>query len=204
MAALEELVPPPAACVWVGEGRHAVTYRLRRGELANFVGVVEQDAWRGESWTEPGDRAEALAQFRGFHPIVLRLIERAEAHFRWALFDREPLDRWTEGRVALLGDACHPMLPFMAQGAAMAIEDAWVLATCLKAAAAVPAALIAYERARLERTAKMQSAARANARIFHRRTALGKLATYGPMWLGARLAPALVRRRQDWIYGWEP
>ena len=200
-AALGSLAPPPAACVWVGEGKHAVTYLLRRGELANFVGVVERDDWRHESWTEKGACEDALRDFAGWHPVVRALIENAGDLFRWALFDRDPLQRWTESRVALLGDACHPMLPFMAQGATMAMEDAWVLAAKLKAHADPVAALAAYERARKDRTAKVQRAARANAGIFHRRTVLAKLGTYGPMWLGARLAPSAVHARQDWLYG---
>jgi salicylate hydroxylase len=201
LAELGPLAPPPTACVWVGEGKHAVTYRIRRGELANFVGVVERDDWRSESWTEKGARDEALRDFAGWHPMVTRLIEAAPEHFRWALFDRDPLDRWTEGRVALLGDACHPMLPFMAQGATMAMEDAWVLAAKLKSVSDPVAALVAYEQTRKPRATRVQRAARANAGIFHRRTALGKLGTYGPMWVGARLLPSMVHARQDWIYG---
>lgn len=201
MDALGVLAPPPAACVWVGEGKHAVTYRIRRGELANFVGVVERDDWRQESWTEQGDKAAALRDFAGWHPTVLNILENAPLLYRWALFDRDPLPRWTDRRVALLGDACHPMLPFMAQGAAMAIEDAWVLGRKLKDDGDAVAALKAYETARRGRAAKIQAAARANTGIFHRRTALGKLFTYGPMRLAASLAPSAVHSRQDWIYG---
>ena len=201
MPALGSLPPPPTACVWVGEGRHAVTYRIRRGELANFVGVVERDGWRKESWTEEGGKPEALRDFSGWHPTILNLVENAPQLYRWALFDRDPLPRWTDGRVALLGDACHPMLPFMAQGAAMAIEDAWVLSRKLQEIGDPVAALKGYETARLGRTAKVQAAARANTGIFHRRTALGKLFTYGPMRLAASLAPGAVHARQDWIYG---
>lgn len=199
--ALGHLLPPPTACVWVGEGKHAVTYRLRRGELANFVGVVERDDWRHEGWTEKGERQDALRDFAGWHPTIGAMIGNAKDLYRWALFDRDPLTRWTDGRVALLGDACHPMLPFMAQGATMAMEDAWALATQLKRHADPVAALVSYEQARKGRTAKVQAAARANAGIFHRRTLLGKLGTYGPMWLGARLLPSAVHARQDWIYG---
>jgi salicylate hydroxylase len=194
--------PPPSACVWVGRGKHAVTYRLRRGELANFVGVVERDGWRGESWVEQGTREEAARDFVGWHPAVTGIIDAASAHFRYALFDRDPLSRWTDGRVALLGDACHPMLPFMAQGAAMAIEDAWVLAAKLAVQRDDPAAALkAYEQARLRRTSHVQRAARANTGIFHRSTFLGQSLTYGPMWLAAKLMPMAVHARQDWIYG---
>jgi salicylate hydroxylase len=203
MNALSGTLPPPTACVWVGPGKHAVTYRIRRGELANFVGVVERDDWRKESWSEEGTREEALRDFAGYHAAVTNVIEAAPRLFRWALFDREPLSRWTEGRVAMLGDACHPMLPFMAQGAVMAMEDSWVLANRLKTIADPVEALCAYETARISRTARVQAAARANTGIFHRRTGLGKLLTYGPMRLGAALAPNLVHARQDWLYQYD-
>lgn len=198
---LGELVPPPTACVWVGPGRHAVTYRLRGGKLANLVGVVEHDRWQEESWTQRGTREEALGEFEGWHPVITNLISKAETHFRWALFDRKPLGHWTDGRVALLGDACHPMLPFMAQGAVMAIEDAWVLAAGLSADANTVDALNTYANKRQPRTAKVQAAARANAQTFHKRTLLSQLATYGPMWAAGRMAPSVVHARQDWLYG---
>ncbi|CAN0106005.1 unnamed protein product, partial [Chrysoparadoxa australica] len=120
-----DAAPRPAASVWMGRGRHCATYRLRGGELANLVAVIEKDEWTSESWTEQGSREEALKDFAGWHPTITRIIEQSDALFRWALFDRTPLKTWTDGRVVLLGDAAHPMLPFMAQGAAMAVEDAW-------------------------------------------------------------------------------
>jgi len=202
MSALGALAPPPTACVWVGPGRHAVTYRLRGGALANFVGVVERDDWRHESWTLEGSRQDALADFAGWHPIVRQVIASAGTYFRWALYDRAPLATWTEGRVALLGDACHPTLPFMAQGACMAIEDAWVLAASLTKAPTRPArALNAYFASRIARTSALQRAARANAKTFHKRSVVQRVATYGPMWLAGKLAPGFVNARQDWIYG---
>lgn len=200
--ALGSAAPPPTACVWAGRGRHAVTYRLRGGELANFVGVTENSRWHEESWTRQGTREEALADFKGWVPEVVRLIEAAQSHYRWALFDRKPLHRWSEGPVALIGDACHPTLPFLAQGAALAIEDAWVLAReCNRLEADIPAALLAYYRTRIARASRMQAGARANMKRFHRRFAPMRLATYGPMWLGGQAAPGFMRSRLDWIYG---
>ena len=194
-------VPDPVACAWMGRGQHAVTYLLRGGELANFVGVVERSDWTNESWTEEGSRAQALADFSGWHPTITRMIEASDQMFRWALFDRAPLKSWIEGRVALLGDACHPMLPFMAQGAAMAIEDAFVLAASLSKHGKIATALESYQNTRLARASKVQAGSRANAKTFHQRTSLGRLSTYGPMWLAGRVAPALIQARQDWIYG---
>ncbi|MDW3098786.1 MAG: FAD-dependent monooxygenase [Alphaproteobacteria bacterium] len=198
---LGDLAPPPTACIWPGPSRHAVTYRLRRGTLANLVGVVERDDWRGESWTEQGTREEALADFSGWHPIVTNLIEQADAHFRWALFDRAPLKQWSDGRATLMGDAAHPTLPFMAQGAVMAIEDAFVLAkACSDTPTDIPSALEQVYASRIKRTSGVQLGSRANAATFHKPTAAAQFATYGPMWLAGRIAPNIVRARQDWLY----
>lgn len=191
---------PPSATIWVGPGRHAVTYWLRRGELVNFVGIVEQQGWQKEGWTEPGDVADLRRDFAGWAEPVTEIIARAQACHRWALFDRDPMLRWGEGRVTLLGDACHPMLPFLAQGAVMAIEDAWVLARSLASQSAVPDALRTYAQARQPRTARVQLGARAQMGRYHQRTLLGQLATYGPMWVAARMAPARVSSMQDWLY----
>lgn len=193
--------PPPTACVWAGPGRHAVTYRLRGGTLANFVGIVERHDWRGESWTEQGTKDEALNDFRGWDSTLTDLIDKADTHYRWALFDREPLGTWSDGPVTLLGDACHPMLPFQAQGAAQAIEDAFVLADQLGGDTPVPDALARYEATRKPRTARIQAASRANTKTFHKRTPPAQLAAYGPMWLAGHLLPGAVRSRLDWIYG---
>lgn len=193
--------PPPTACVWAGRGRHAVTYRLRGGTLANLVGIVERSDWTGESWTESGTRDDALSDFSGWVPQVTEIIEKADSLFRWALFDRAPLSRWHDGAVALLGDACHPMLPFMAQGAAMAIEDAWVLAQAVEASQSVEQGLALYEARRKPRASRVQAASRANMKTFHRRSPVTRLATYGPMWLANRAVPGFVQSRQDWIYG---
>lgn len=198
--ALGDHAPPNGGCIWVGDRRHAVTTRLRAGALANFVGMVEQPEPAPEGWRIIGDRDQARAHFDGWHPMVTTLIERAEALHRWALFDRAPLPRWHEGRVALLGDAAHPMLPSMAQGAVQAIEDAWVLAGCVTGAD--PArGLQRYFDLRQPRTARVQAGSAANARLFHHGSALGRIAVYGPMAVGATLFPGLVHRRQDWVYG---
>lgn len=198
--------PPPTACVWMGKGRHAVTYRLRGGELANFVGVVERNDWQGESWTARGSREDALADFAGWHPTITRLIESADPDslFRWALFDRPPLDQWTDGRTALLGDAAHPMLPFLAQGAAMAIEDAWVIAREIsRSDRPVERSIKAYQDIRLARTTKAQHGSRANMKTFHKRNFVGQLLTYGPMWIAGKAFPQIVHRRMDWLYDYD-
>lgn len=195
--------PLATACAWMGPGRHAVTYQLRGGTLANFVGVVEQDEPVGEGWHERGTKAAALADFVGWHPTITKLIEAVpdEALFRWALYDRAPLPHWSQGRVTLLGDAAHPMLPFLAQGAAMAVEDAWVLADAITKIDNLTAALQTYQAVRLPRASRVQAGSRDNAKTFHKRTWPSQLATYGPMWLAGTLAPSIIRQRLTWLYG---
>jgi 2-polyprenyl-6-methoxyphenol hydroxylase-like FAD-dependent oxidoreductase len=151
---LRDLWLEVTAQVWMGPGRHFVHYYVSGRRMVNFVAIVEQDTWTRESWTDRGEAADALAAFEGWHPQVRSIIEAVDETFIWALFDREPLVRWSHGRITLLGDACHAMLPFMAQGAAQAIEDGATLATCLAAATRdIPGALRHYEALRLPREA---------------------------------------------------
>jgi salicylate hydroxylase len=154
---------------WLGQGAHLVHYFVSAGRLLNFVGWTEHDTWNREDWTDRATVARALAAFEGWHPQVRRIIEAADTCFVWALFDRDPLPRWSAGRITLLGDACHPMYPFMAQGAAQAIEDGATLAACLRAAAAddPAAALERYERLRMPRVTRLQDMSRANKTRYH-------------------------------------
>lgn len=195
--------PDPVVCAWMGRGKHAVTYRLRGGKLANLVAVVERDDWKLESWSEPGDKSEALQDFEGWHPTIVKMLSEADTLYRWALFDRAPLPSWSTDRVALMGDAAHPMLPFMAQGAAMAIEDAWVLGAALAAQQDIPTALQTYETLRKPRATRVQAGSRANAKRFHHRSLFGRLTTYGPMWLAGRVAPKIGLAQQDWVYSYD-
>jgi salicylate hydroxylase len=154
---------------WVGPAAHFVHYFVSRGRLLNFVGWTEHDSWNREDWTDRATVARALAAFEGWHKQVRRIIAAADTCFIWALFDREPLPRWSVGRTTLLGDACHPMHPFAGQGAAMAIEDGAALAACLLAAGSDDpgAALRQYERLRLPRVTRLQDMSRANKTRFH-------------------------------------
>jgi salicylate hydroxylase len=154
---------------WVGPGGHLVHYFVSRARLLNFVGWTEHDSWNREDWTDRATIERALAAFDGWHEQVRRIIAAADTCFIWALFDRDPLPRWSTGRVTLLGDACHPMYPFMGQGAAQAIEDGAALAACLAAArdGDVPAALRRYEQLRLPRVSRVQALSRANKTRFH-------------------------------------
>lgn len=200
VSALGQFAPPETASVWVGSRRHAVTYRLRRGSLANLVGVVECKERSIESWTSTGAREQALKDFKGWSPVIRTILEKAETLNRWALYDRDPLPRWVDGRAVLLGDACHPMLPFLAQGAVMAIEDAYVLARLVTQREILPEALATYEAERKPRTSRVQAGARHNAKLFHRADPVSKLATYGPIWIAGQFLPAFAHGQYDWIY----
>jgi salicylate hydroxylase len=154
--------------IWMGPGRHFVHYFVSAGTLVNFVAITEEDSWLRESWVDRGEVSDVLAAFQGWHDQVLAIIEAADETYKWALFDRSPLDHWSVGRVTLLGDACHPMLPFMGQGAAQAIEDAATLKGCfLKFPTDVSAALRLYERLRLPRASRLQGMSEANKIRFH-------------------------------------
>jgi len=164
---------------------------------------VEHKTPGDESWTAKGAKEQALEDFKRWHPSVTAIIEAADSMNRWALYGRKPLPKWSDGRVTLLGDACHPMLPFLAQGAAMAIEDAWALAACLAAEDDVSAALAAYEARRKPRVTRVQEGARANSKLYHRGNPITRLGSYVPMAMAARAAPEFVRSRLDWIYSYD-
>jgi salicylate hydroxylase len=147
-----------AAKNWLGPGKHFLVYPVRGGELLNYVAFVPTDEQMRESWSAPGDPAALAREYAGWDPLVERIIAQVKTTFRWGLYDRRPLPRWTNGRLTLLGDAAHPMLPHGGQGANQAIEDAVTVATLLAAATpeTVPRALLAYESLRRERTARVQ------------------------------------------------
>jgi salicylate hydroxylase len=185
---------------WVGPGAHLVHYFVSRGRLLNFVGWTEHDRWNREDWTDRATAGRALAAFEGWHPQVRRIIAAAETCFIWALFDRDPLPRWSRGRTTLLGDACHPMYPFMGQGAAMAIEDGAALAACLAAGRDDPAAaLLRYERLRLPRVTRLQQMSRANKIRFHMRDGPGQRARDAEWAKAADRAPEALQ----WLFGFD-
>jgi salicylate hydroxylase len=156
--------PPGAMRNWLGAGKHFLVYPLRAGELINFVGFVPTDEQMKESWSAPGDPATLAREFANWDPMVEAVTARVASTFRWGLYDREPLPTWTHGRLTLLGDAAHPMLPHAGQGANQAIEDAVALATVLSRTdrASARRALLIYESVRRERTARVQRSARVN------------------------------------------
>ena len=153
---------------WMGPDGHVVHYWVSAGRFMNVVCVTEHGTWTSDSWTDKGKVADTLARYEGWHPTVRGLIEAFPETYIWALHDRLPLRHWTAGRATLLGDACHPMLPFMAQGAAQSIEDGAALASLLEAIPDdVPAALRRYEEIRKPRATRLQEASSNNRTRFH-------------------------------------
>ena len=169
MEGLPQNDEPHTVDIWVGPSRHAVSYPIRAGHLMNFVGVVEFDEWSEESWISKHPWENFKQDFEGWHPKIQAIIDAADHDncFRWALNDRAPISNWSTSRATLMGDAAHPTLPYMAQGAAMAIEDAAVLTRALQTAADVPAALDLYERNRVDRAARIVNESSANRGLFH-------------------------------------
>ena len=157
-----------ASHLWMGPGGHCVHYWVSARRLMNVVCIVEHGDWTRESWTDKGVVADVQARYEGWHPTVRGLIAAFPETFIWALHDRAPLASWTKGRVTLLGDACHPMLPMAAQGAAQAIEDGAALAALLAAMGDdVPAALARYEAVRKPRATRLQEVSAVNRTRFH-------------------------------------
>jgi salicylate hydroxylase len=186
--------------LWLGPDAHLVHYPVKAGALINIVAIVD-DRWAQPGWSAAGERDELLARYSPWHwaEPARALLALPERWLKWALCDLPPLQRWGEGPVTLLGDAAHPMLPFLAQGAAMAIEDAAVLAGSLAHQPdRLPSGMRDYERSRRRRTAKVQRAARRNGRVYH-------LAA-GEAWmrnLFLRLSGGkMLLRRYDWLYDW--
>ena len=203
-AALPRALLSKEPTVWAGPGRHAVTYQLRGGALTNFVGVVEARHWPDTNWHSAGQRDDALTDFAGWHRDITDILEAAEQHYRWALLSRPLLDCWQKDRCVLIGDAAHPILPFMAQGASMAIEDAWLLAAVLHRGGTMPLDGDPFTRLRRPRVARVRQLAIDNGVRYHRRSAVGQWVTRTPLRGAAMIAPALIQNRLSWLYDYDP
>jgi salicylate hydroxylase len=187
---------------WLGPRGHVLYYPIRGGELLNFLGVVEREDWQVESWTVQGTTSELANDFPGWHPDVQAIIQNINAPFKWALMVRGPMERWSKGRIALLGDACHPTLPFLGQGGVMAIEDAYVIAECLKKYFNDPArAGVRYEDIRKERTAAVVRKSHEN-----RKQAFNPALADGDetvVCVAEEWQQSLARERLDWLYTYD-
>lgn len=169
LARLPGLALWPDSAILIGAGRSFARYRVSGGRQLNYAAFVDGREWTADSWSIPAEPEELLAHLPGSHPAVATIVRATPPGgcFKWGLFDRDPLPRWTVGRVTLLGDAAHPMLPFLGQGAAMAVEDAVVLGRALAAGGGGPGALALYEATRRERTDFVLEASRGAVRRFH-------------------------------------
>jgi salicylate hydroxylase len=193
----------PTVNLWFGRGGHVVYYPVKGGRLINVVAIMRDD-WHEPGWSAAGDRAELLARFRprAWRGPPREIVGAADRWLKWALFDAEPLSHWGRGPVTLLGDAAHPILPYLAQGAAMAIEDAAELAHCMGHASRddPAAAMRLYEQRRLARTTRAQRAARRNGTVYQMGAVAGVVRTLA---LAAMGGERLISR-YDWLYGWAP
>ncbi|MFO1202679.1 MAG: FAD-dependent monooxygenase [Tabrizicola sp.] len=193
----------PVAEVHMGPRRHLVSYPLRGGSLRNIVAVEERDRWAEESWTLRDDPMDLRLAFAGFSPRVRGWLDRVEDPWLWGLFRHSVAQTWVksmgQGGAALLGDAAHPTLPFLAQGASMGLEDAWVLTEALSRHDTPAAALAAYQAARKPRTTRIVAAANANARAFHL-SGLPRLIGHTGLRLLGQISPGTMLSRFDWLY----
>ena len=188
---------------WLGPHGHVLHYPVRRGELMNFISFVERDDWRIESWVTQGTQDELANDFGGWHDDVHTIIRKIETPYKWAMMVRGPMPRWSQGRITLLGDACHPTLPFLGQGGVMSIEDGYVVAACLeKYFGDASVAFLRYEEIRRERTATVVRKSHENRRsAFSPALAVNSSAVATEVvreWQQER-----VRERMEWLYAYD-
>jgi salicylate hydroxylase len=189
----------PVVGLWLTPGVHVVHYPVRQGREVAVV-VIAAEHWQGKDWSAHADAAALHARLHGFHPTLADVLMGVRDWRKWSLYRLSPLPAWTRGRTTLLGDAAHPMLPYLAQGGVMALEDAVVLADAIIQMEDTPAALAHYETLRRRRTARVQALSQRNGRLYHLPPPLA--------WARdavLRLAPAArLMAGFDWLYGWQP
>jgi salicylate hydroxylase len=188
----------PVMSVWMGPGRHVVCYYLRGGHLLNFVGLVETDEVSEESWNSRFPWQNLKRVFEGWHPDIQTIIDKADRNqcFRWSLYYRPPIDNWSGQRVTMLGDAVHATLPYLAQGAAMAIEDGAILTRALQLESNISDGLQRYQRNRIERTSRIVKGSGANRALFHMHDQVKLRAAFANRDEGAA--------RNSWLYSYNP
>lgn len=192
---------PPVATVYMGPKRHLVTYPLREGRLINIVAVEERTQWAEEGWNLEDDPENLRQAFSGFAPEVRRLLSLCENVRLWGLFAHPVAETWSQGNTIIIGDALHPTLPFLAQGANMAIEDAWVLAEEMDRHDDIQDAFTAFGKRRIKRVKRIVAAATANTNIYHMSNPTMRAAAHLGMSLANRMMPKMMLSRYDWLYG---
>jgi salicylate hydroxylase len=194
----------PDSSFWLGPNSHIVTYYVRGGEAVNIVAVAETREWVEESWNVASSKEEMLGAFQGWHRNIETLFGRVDEVYKWGLFDRDPMTSWSKGCITLLGDAAHPMLPFLSQGAAMAIEDAYVLAASLDGHGSdIASALRDYEAERLPRTSRVQLEARERGRTYHLPSPLAQAKRDFMFWVRGLFNPQTSGIRANWVYEYD-
>lgn len=191
--------------VWLGPNGHVVNYLIRRGKVMNFVAIAKADDWRSEAWAVEADKSELIDRYRDWNPALLTLFNSADRCYKWAMFDRDPLPCWTQGRVTILGDAAHPMLPYLAQGGAMALEDGYTLAALLHRLEGRPLeeALKEFERIRLPRTSRVQLGARARSKENHVASPWARFARDAKYAWRRFIRPQETSYQVEWIYSYD-
>jgi salicylate hydroxylase len=195
-----EVTPAPSVTLRVGPHGHIVSYWVRGGALYNVIAIIEDGQWRGEGWRTPADLGAVRAAFQDWDPRLRALFGGAGDIYKWALLDHPVPSMWSRGRVALLGDACHAMLPYLAQGGAMAIEDAWALGEVLADAADPVASLSRYSQLRVTRATRVHAHAARNAHTFHRSGRASRVVRDSALRALAG-KPERFLHRMDWLYG---
>lgn len=198
-----DLALPNEVQVFMAPGQHLVAYPLRGGALVNLVAVQEREGWADEGWQHQDDPENLRSAFDGFKGDARVLLSRVDTVGLWGLFRHPVAPQWFQDGLAILGDAAHPTLPFLAQGANMALEDAWVLADCLAEGGHMPNGLAQYQARRRDRVVKVITAANGNAWKYHLRSTPVRRAAHLALHLGGRLAPGVMMRQFDWLYRYD-
>lgn len=194
----------PSSSMWFGPKGHVVTYYVRGGTMVNIVAVHETDRWEDESWTTPSSREELCATYEGWHPRLRALLAKTGDVYKWGLFDRDPMTEWSRGCVTLLGDAAHPMLPFLSQGAAMALEDGYVLARAIETSPDdITRALRIYQAERQPRTAQVQLGARERGHSYHITSWSKRVLRDINHWLRGLVNAHASGLRASWVYEYD-
>lgn len=202
--ALAKTVHGREMTAWWGPHGHIVHYPVRRGELINFVAHSDSDAWTEESWTHECGREELMETYARWNKDLLQLIQSSERYYKWALYDRDPLESWVTGRIALLGDSAHPMLPYLGQGACMAIEDGCILAEAVaRSPGDLDTALADYDRLRRPRASKAQLGSRYRAKQNHLASPWARFRRDLRMAYNSRFGRDRSPNQAEWLYEYD-